>query len=75
MPAGEDRRIFALPWYGRTLIGTTDRDYDGDIDHVEPSGDDIDYLLDAANGFFGTALDRSRITGAYAGVRPLISIR
>jgi glycerol-3-phosphate dehydrogenase len=73
VPAGEDRRIFALPWYGRTLIGTTDRDYDGDIDHVEPSGDDIDYLLDAANTFFGTAIDRSRITGAYAGVRPLIS--
>ncbi len=73
VPAGEDRRIFALPWYGRTLIGTTDRDYDGDIDHVEPSGDDIDYLLQAANDFFGTSLDRSRITGAYAGVRPLIS--
>jgi glycerol-3-phosphate dehydrogenase len=73
VPAGEDRRIFALPWYGRTLIGTTDNDYDGDIDHVEPSGDDIDYLLAAANDFFGTSLDRSKITGAYAGVRPLIS--
>ena len=73
VPAGEDRTIFALPWYGRTLIGTTDRDYDGDIDHVEPSDDDIDYLLDAANEFFGVSLDRSRITGAFAGVRPLIS--
>jgi glycerol-3-phosphate dehydrogenase len=73
VPAGEDRTIFALPWYGRTLIGTTDRDYDGDIDHVEPSSDDIDYLLDAVNGFFGTDIDRSRITGAYAGVRPLIA--
>ena len=73
VPAGEDRRIFALPWYGRTLIGTTDHEYDGDIDHVEPSGDDIEYLLAAANDFFGTSLDRSRITGAYAGVRPLIS--
>jgi len=73
VPAGEDRTIFALPWYGRTLIGTTDRDYDGDIDHVEPSGGDIDYLLDAVNNFFGTSIDRSRITGAYAGVRPLIA--
>jgi len=73
VPAGEDRTIFALPWYGRTLIGTTDRDYDGDIDHVEPSRDDIEYLLDAVNGYFGTALDRSKITGAYAGVRPLIA--
>ena len=31
VPAGEERTIFALPWYGRALIGTTDRDYDGDI--------------------------------------------
>ena len=29
VPAGEERTIFALPWYGRALIGTTDRDYDG----------------------------------------------
>ncbi len=60
VPAGEDRTIFALPWYGRTLIGTTDRDYEGELDHIEPSGDDIDYLLSAANSFFGTDLGRGR---------------
>jgi len=73
VPAGEDRTIFALPWYGRALIGTTDRDYDGDIAHVEPSGEDIDYLLDAVNSFFGVDLGVGDLTGAYAGVRPLIS--
>ncbi len=60
VPAGEDRTIFALPWYGRTLIGTTDRDYEGELDHIEPSGDDIDYLLSAANSFFGTDLEPRR---------------
>ena len=73
VPAGEDRTIFALPWYGRTLIGTTDRDYEGELDHIEPSQDDIEYLLSAANSFFRTDLDRGDITGSYAGVRPLIS--
>ena len=73
VPAGEDRTIFALPWYGRTLIGTTDRDYEGGLDHIESSAEDIDYLLDAANAFFDAGLDRSKLTGAYAGVRPLIS--
>jgi glycerol-3-phosphate dehydrogenase len=73
VPAGEGRTIFALPWYGRALLGTTDRDYDGDIDHVAPSQDDIDYLLDATNDYFGTDLSRADLTGAYAGVRPLIS--
>jgi glycerol-3-phosphate dehydrogenase len=73
VPAGADRTIFALPWYGRTLMGTTDNDYSGDIAHVRPGDDDISYILDAANAFFGTALGRGDLTGAYAGVRPLIS--
>ena len=34
VPAGEGRTIFALPWLGRTLVGTTDLDYEGELDHV-----------------------------------------
>src|SRR4029077_1270675 len=34
---------------------------------------DIAYVLDATNAYFGTDLSRDDITGAYAGVRPLIS--
>lgn len=73
VPAGEGRMIFSLPWYGRTLVGTTDNDYDGDIDRPRPAEEDIAYLLDAVNEFFGTALGAADIQGAYAGVRPLIS--
>ena len=73
IPAGEERTIFALPWYGRILVGTTDRDYEGDLVHVGPAGEDIGYLLDAVNYFFEVDLDRSDLTGAFAGVRPLIS--
>jgi glycerol-3-phosphate dehydrogenase len=73
VPAGNDRSIFALPWLGASLLGTTDSTYDGDIDHVRPAARDIDYLLEATNAFFGTSLDPGDLTGAYAGVRPLIS--
>jgi glycerol-3-phosphate dehydrogenase len=73
IPAGGSRSIFALPWLGRSLVGTTDNNYDGDIDHVQPSGQDVDYLLSAVNDFFGTALTSGDLAGAYAGVRPLIS--
>ena len=73
VPAGEGRSIFALPWLGRSLIGTTDNNYNGNIDHVRPSPEDIDYLLEAVNAFFGKALGPDRVAGAYAGVRPLIS--
>jgi glycerol-3-phosphate dehydrogenase len=73
VPAGEGRMIFSLPWYGRTLVGTTDNDFDGDTVHPRPAADDIGYLLEAVNEFFGASLTQSDLVGAYAGVRPLIS--
>ena len=41
VPAGSGRSIFALPWLGSVLLGTTDNDYDGDIDHVRPPEEDV----------------------------------
>jgi glycerol-3-phosphate dehydrogenase len=73
VPAGGGRTIFALPWLGRTLAGTTDNDYEGILEHVPPGDEDVAYLLDALNAFFGTSLGPPDLTGAYAGVRPLIS--
>ncbi|MFZ1994500.1 MAG: glycerol-3-phosphate dehydrogenase/oxidase, partial [Solirubrobacteraceae bacterium] len=73
VPVRDGRSIFALPWLGRILIGTTDNNYEGSVDHVQPSGQDIEYLLGAVNDFFGAALAPGQATGAYAGVRPLIS--
>ncbi len=73
VPAGGGRTIFALPWLGRTLIGTTDRDYHGELDHVQAPAQDIDYLLAAVNEFFGSAFAERDLAGAFAGVRPLIS--
>ncbi|HVF77300.1 MAG TPA: glycerol-3-phosphate dehydrogenase/oxidase [Solirubrobacteraceae bacterium] len=75
VPAGGGRSIFALPWLGRTLLGTTDNDFSGELNdhHVAPAEEDIAYLLAAANDYFGTSLVAGDLTGAYAGVRPLIS--
>jgi glycerol-3-phosphate dehydrogenase len=73
IPVGDGRSIFALPWLGRSLVGTTDNNYEGEVDHVRPSRADVDYLLAAVNEFFATDLGTTQITGAYAGVRPLVS--
>jgi len=74
VPAGSGRSIFALPWLGSTLIGTTDNDYEeGGLDHIRPADSDIAYLLAATNDFFGTELGPGDLSGAFAGVRPLIS--
>ena len=65
VPAGGGRAIFALPWLGSTLVGTTDNDYDADdLDHVRPADDDVDYLLGAVNAYFGTDARRARTSPA-----------
>ena len=73
VPAGGDRTIFALPWLGQTLVGTTDSDYEGSLEHPRVSNEDVRYLLDAVNSFFDRDFGVGDIAGAYAGVRPLIS--
>jgi len=74
VPAGEGRSIFALPWLGRTLVGTTDNDYEAEgLENVPPPESDVDYLLNAVNEFFGTELALADVVGAFAGVRPLIA--
>jgi glycerol-3-phosphate dehydrogenase len=36
VPAGGGRSIFVLPWLGQTLVGTTDNDYEGELEHIRP---------------------------------------
>jgi glycerol-3-phosphate dehydrogenase len=72
-PAGGNRTIFVLPWLGQTLVGTTDNDYEGRLEHIQPGAEDVAYLLDALNGFLATDLGPGDVEGAFAGVRPLIS--
>ena len=67
VPAAGGRRIFVLPWLGQTLIGTTDNDYEGDIEHVRPADEDVAYLLEAVNAFFATDLVPERHRGRLRG--------
>ena len=71
--AGADGRpYFIIPWNGQYLIGTTDLPYDGDLDQVRPSEEEIGYLIDETNRALPHAgLGRADVRYAYAGVRPL----
>jgi glycerol-3-phosphate dehydrogenase len=72
LTAKEDGRVFfIIPWYGRTLLGTTDTDYRGNIEHVVVEDEDVDYLLAAANRYLKTAWSKQDVIGSYAGVRVL----
>lgn len=69
----EDRRIvFAIPYLERfTLIGTTDREYQGDPAKVAISAEETAYLLDVVNRHFKQQISEKDILRTYSGVRPL----
>ncbi len=70
----EDKRIiFVIPYLDKySLIGTTDVDYQGDIDKAHVSDEEIDYLLALVNHYFAKALTKDDIIDQFWGIRPLI---
>jgi len=70
LTAKSDGRVFfIIPWYGVTLLGTTDTDYQGEPDDIAVEPSEIDYLLNEANQYLKTAWMRTDVVGCYAGVR------
>lgn len=68
----DGRIIFAIPYEDEfTLIGTTDRDFDGDPHEVKISDAEIDYLCAAASEYFIEPVRREDIVWTYSAVRPL----
>ena len=68
----DGRPFFIIPWLDMYLIGTTDIRYQGDLDRIKASNEEIDYLLTETNNIIPTAnLSRQDIKFTYAGVRPL----
>lgn len=68
----DGRIIFAIPYENDfTLIGTTDRDYQGDPKEVKISPEETDYLLSAASEYFAKPVTKDQIVWTYSGVRPL----
>jgi glycerol-3-phosphate dehydrogenase len=64
--------LFVIPWDQHWIIGTTDTDWNLDLDHPAASKRDIDYLLEIVNEVLVKPLEHSDIEGVYAGLRPLL---
>lgn len=72
LTAKSDGRVFfIIPWYGKTLLGTTDTYYQDDINQVSVAKKDIDYLLTEANLALSTKWTEKDIQGQFAGLRVL----
>jgi glycerol-3-phosphate dehydrogenase len=48
----DGRVMFAIPWRGRSVLGTTDTDFTGSADEVAADADDVRYLCESGNGYF-----------------------
>ncbi len=71
IPATDDGRVlFLLPFYGRTLVGTTDTGCAGS-DAEQPSADGEAYLLDYVRRWF-PGLGEPVVSSRWAGGRPLL---
>jgi len=61
---------FMIPWYGRTLLGTTDTEHSGDPEEARVEDDDIDYLLTQANSVLRDMnWDDSDVIASFVGLR------
>ena len=69
---GDGRSMFAIPWGRQTILGTTDTAYEGSLDELDLTGQDLDYVLAAGNAVFRSGLTAHDVLGAWAGVRPLL---
>ncbi len=68
------RHIFMIPWRGRTLIGTTNVPYQGELEEVAVTGRDITDFLDDINAILpAAALTPADVFYAFAGLYPLLS--
>lgn len=74
----DDRVFFSIPWFGRTLVGTTDTDYhpesDGPLHDIRATQNDVDYLMEGVKRTFpGAHVSGKDINSTFAGLRPLVS--
>ncbi len=75
MQGQRDKRvIFTIPWGDRTVVGTTDTDFDGSLDQLYATAEDVDYLCETTNHYFPTARLTARdVLATWTGLRPLVA--
>ncbi|HEY9169469.1 MAG TPA: glycerol-3-phosphate dehydrogenase/oxidase [Lutibacter sp.] len=64
--------MMIMPWRNHSLIGTTDKEYEGDPDDYEVSKESLMEVIQAVNENFEKKISYSDIKHAYGGLRPLV---
>jgi glycerol-3-phosphate dehydrogenase len=73
VPHTSDGRVmFAIPWHGHTLVGTTDTPISEASLEPVAQEQEIEFLLDTASRYLAKKPQRSDVTSVFAGIRPLV---
>jgi glycerol-3-phosphate dehydrogenase len=68
----DGRVLFAIPWHGHTVLGTTDVGISEATSEPRPTDQEIDFILDTAARYLSTKPTRSDVLSTFAGIRPLV---
>jgi len=73
VPHTDDGRVmFAIPWHGHTLVGTTDTKVaEASLDPL-PLEEEIEFVLETAGRYLRRPLARSDVKSVFVGIRPLV---
>jgi glycerol-3-phosphate dehydrogenase len=73
VPKTHDGRVlFAVPWLGKTILGTTDTPRGDLAIEPEPFREEIDFILGEASRYLAKAPTRADIRSVWVGLRPLV---
>jgi glycerol-3-phosphate dehydrogenase len=68
----DGRVLFAIPWHGHTLVGTTDTPIDGPLIEPVAQEQEIEFVLETAGQYLSRPPRREDILSVFAGIRPLV---
>ncbi|MHB1425354.1 MAG: glycerol-3-phosphate dehydrogenase [Gemmataceae bacterium] len=71
----DGRVFFVLPFFRKTMLGTTDTIWEKSPDALSVAPEDVEYLLAGFNHYFAPPLSAKDVLGSFAGLRPLIRRR
>lgn len=74
IPKTRDGRVlFAIPWHGMLLVGTTDVEQkDAEFD-PQVSEEEINFMIETASGYLEKPITRADVKATFAGLRPLFN--
>jgi glycerol-3-phosphate dehydrogenase len=74
VPHTDDGRVlFAVPWHGRVIVGTTDTPIPAAVFEPRPLPEEIDFLLTHAARYLTRHPTHRDVLSMFAGIRPLVN--